>query len=53
MNNLTFRKAVSHLIDKDQIVDIYMGDRQLGRLRDELRSLESVDSVLSIRPPHW
>ena len=25
MNNLTFRKAVSHLIDKDQIVDVYMG----------------------------
>ncbi|TFG71022.1 MAG: hypothetical protein E4H25_00260 [Methanomassiliicoccus sp.] len=25
MNNLTFRKAVSHMIDKDQIVDIYMG----------------------------
>jgi ABC-type transport system substrate-binding protein len=25
MNNLTFRQAVSHLIDKDQIVDVYMG----------------------------
>lgn len=25
MNNLTFRKAVSHLIDKNQIVDVYMG----------------------------
>jgi peptide/nickel transport system substrate-binding protein len=25
MNNLTFRKAVSHLIDKAQIVDVYMG----------------------------
>ena len=25
MNNLTFRKAISHLIDKDQIVDVYMG----------------------------
>jgi len=25
MNNLTFRKAVSHMIDKNQIVDIYMG----------------------------
>lgn len=25
MNNLTFRKAMSHLIDKEQIVDIYMG----------------------------
>jgi ABC-type transport system substrate-binding protein len=25
MNNLTFRRAVSHLIDKDQIVDVYMG----------------------------
>lgn len=25
MNNLTFRKAMSHLIDKEQIVDVYMG----------------------------
>ena len=25
MNNLSFRRAVSHLIDKDQIVDVYMG----------------------------
>ncbi len=25
MNNLTFRKAMSHLMDKDQIVDVYMG----------------------------
>jgi peptide/nickel transport system substrate-binding protein len=25
MNNITFRKAVSHLIDKDQLVDVYMG----------------------------
>jgi ABC-type transport system substrate-binding protein len=25
MNNLTFRQAISHLIDKDQIVDVYMG----------------------------
>jgi peptide/nickel transport system substrate-binding protein len=25
MNNLTFRRAISHLIDKAQIVDIYMG----------------------------
>ncbi|UCE81061.1 MAG: hypothetical protein JSV94_01100 [Methanobacteriota archaeon] len=25
MNNLSFRKAVSHLIDKDQLVDVYMG----------------------------
>ncbi|UCE90909.1 MAG: Ig-like domain-containing protein [Methanobacteriota archaeon] len=25
MNNLSFRKAVSHLIDKEQIVDVYMG----------------------------
>ena len=25
MNSLSFRKAVSHLIDKDQLVDVYMG----------------------------
>ncbi|MCJ2532431.1 MAG: ABC transporter substrate-binding protein [Candidatus Thermoplasmatota archaeon] len=25
MNNISFRKAVSHLIDKDQLVDVYMG----------------------------
>ncbi|MDH3365507.1 MAG: ABC transporter substrate-binding protein, partial [Thermoplasmata archaeon] len=25
MNNLSFRKAVSHLIDKEQLVDVYMG----------------------------
>jgi ABC-type transport system substrate-binding protein len=25
MNNISFRKAVSHLIDKDQIVNVYMG----------------------------
>lgn len=25
MNNVSFRRAVSHLIDKDQIVDVYMG----------------------------
>lgn len=25
MNNVSFRRAISHVIDKDQIVDIYMG----------------------------
>ncbi len=25
MNNISFRKAVSHLIDKEQLVDVYMG----------------------------
>lgn len=39
MNNLSFRKAVSHLIDKDQIVNVYVGG--FGR------------KGTAVEPPFW